>query len=379
MPDFVFSGNGPMGSVGHGEAPRSGASLATARDRIDDPVAYSAPAPLINAVNVAITLGMPLLLTGEPGMGKTQLAYRLAAELGVYQDSKPDSDGRWSRPIRFNTKSSSIATDLFYTYDNIAHFSEAQIAALIIKGAPGANQAAPPLDALKFIRFRALGEAILCSRDRGVDKDWNWLEPCPDAERIVASAGRRRVVLIDEIDKAQRDFPNDLLDQIEQMSFEIAPRPDLPPIEANADRLPIVVITSNSERQLPEAFLRRCIYHHIAWPEGKDAKGKDLAQEWLREIVVGRLSAMAPAAGAGFNDLMSYFFGLRSQPSIEKPASTSEFLDWLRVLQDRKFDFNRSAKEQNDKVHECLGVIDKTRADSKLLRSLIGSPTPPKR
>jgi MoxR-like ATPase len=321
--------------------------------RRDDPLHYVADDALRNAVRVAIELGMPLLLTGEPGTGKTQLAYRLAAELNpdLYHRREPDQSWLW----RFNTRTSSIAAELFYQYDHIGHFGASQRAALA--------QDSPP-ETRKFIRYRALGAAILCSHD------WAEIEalvaPAQAAE-LRRFSGRANVVLIDEIDKAPRDFPNDLLDRIENQSFEVAELDDSPPIASLPARRPVVVITSNSEKHLPEAFLRRCVYHHIAFPDDKLQR-----RELVQNIVDKRLQSLAGQRGTGLAAVLDAFFALRDHRNVEKKPTTSELLDGLRALSRSGFDFSSALAGQGQALQACVGALAKNDGDQKLLREQLG-------
>jgi MoxR-like ATPase len=204
------------------------AASVSASVRLADPSAYLPPPDLVDAVNVALLLGQPLLLTGEPGCGKTQLASHLAWSLGL------------GDLLKFETKSDSTAESLFYRYDSLRRFEASS------RGDGG--------DPARFLTWTALGRAILAT-----------LEP-DDRLRFRATGDdgaqpRRSVVLIDEIDKAPRDFPNDVLNELEHLYFRI---PELGDVLVRADDRyrPIVVITSNSERDLPEPFLRRCVFHH---------------------------------------------------------------------------------------------------------------------
>ncbi|MGA9768599.1 MAG: MoxR family ATPase [Blastocatellia bacterium] len=222
------------------------------------------------AINTAIAVGQPLLITGEPGTGKTQAAYYTAYKLGI------------EPVIHFQVKSDSSATDLLYHFDSVRYFYDANLAA---RG----NREVKKSD---YVERRAFWEAI-------------------DSPTL-------RVLLIDEVDKAPRDFPNDLLHELNQMEFTVAETGQR--FSAPRSRRPIVFITSNSERRLPEPFLRRCVYHHIRF----DYKIIEQAVESRRDEY-GNLSKE-------FVDLaIRRFLALRERHLRKKP-STGELLVWLRVL-----------------------------------------------
>lgn len=202
------------------------------------PEAYLPDKGLIDAVNVALLLGQPLLLTGEPGTGKTQLAYNLAYQLGL------------GEPLKFETKSTSTARDLFYVYDILGRFHAVQAGQL------GETTQRNSVD---FLTYNALGLAIILTNPPESIKNWLPVD-------FVYTEPRRSVVLIDEVDKAPRDFPNDILSEVENTYFRI-PELGNVKIPANPDLKPILVLTSNSEKHLPDAFLRRCIYYHILFPD----------------------------------------------------------------------------------------------------------------
>lgn len=317
-----------------GQGPIEGASnnpLITEVDSFRDPRGYRAGTDLANAVNVALALQMPLLLTGEPGTGKTQLAYRLAVEL------------QKTEVLRFDTKSSSQANDLFYHFDNIRQFGQSQLNIAAGKPLPQGRE---------FVRIAAMGRAILRTLDpHAVEAR---LGPEWRHEKPTAS-----VVVIDEIDKAPRDFPNDLLNQIENLEFSI---PELG-ISFKADREfnPIVIITSNSEKQLPEPFLRRCVYHHIEFPGN---------QTEIEEILGGRLQQLQ-LDGLAYRDALALFFKLRNQAALAKKPSTSELLDWLLALSRAKLEWDKPLAQQQEILTMCLGALVKTSDDIKIAKSLL--------
>jgi len=242
----------------------------------------------VDAVNVALVLAQPLLLTGEPGSGKTQLAYNLAWELGL------------SEPLKFEIKSTTQARDLLYTYDTLGRF-------LRDKDHP---------EPLAYLTYNALGLAILRAGKHSADAEYLPIG-------FQRGPGERSVVLIDEIDKASRDLPNDLLNEVEHMYFRV-PELGSTAIRADPDLRPILVVTSNSDKDLPDAFLRRCIYYNIPFPE----------PQRLREIVLRRLGEYV--GGDGFvSDVLEVFMGLREERlALQKKPSTAELLGWIVSLRD---------------------------------------------
>lgn len=276
---------------------------------------YLADEGLVDAVNVALHLGQPLLLTGQPGTGKTQLAYSLAHELRL-------GDGK---PLKFETKSTSVARDLFYTYDTLSRFYAAQTG----KGASGA---------LDHIRWMALGKAILYANDP--QRVSHLLDPARHPGR------RRSLVLIDEIDKAPRDFPNDLLNEVEHMYFRV-PELDNEEVRADPDLRPVLVLTSNSEKNLAEAFLRRCVFYYIPFPDPKR----------LEEIVRRRLGTALRDDGLVASALL-LFERLRDPAlGLLKTPSTGELLAWMQDLA-----FGPPAKGER-LVERTLSILIKTKDD----------------
>ena len=263
------------------------------RDLQNCPEHYYSSDRLAKAVNVSLLLGQPLIVTGAPGSGKTQLAYRIAWELGFDQ------------PLKFNTKSTSIARDLFYYFDSLARFHD--------------QENKPPKE---FITYHALGMAmILANHPSDVKK----IVPTFMAEHLKP---KRSVVLIDEIDKAPRDFPNDILNELESMDLHI-PELNNAILRVPEEHHPVIIMTSNSEKNLPDAFMRRCVYFHIQFPN----------EELLQKIAENRLKDLAkynqrisPRSKHFITDAIDLFIKLRDAGLKKKPA-TSELLVWLQTLQ----------------------------------------------
>jgi MoxR-like ATPase len=297
---------------------------------------------LLDAVNVALTLGMPLLVTGEPGTGKTQLADSVAWELGL------------DRPLIFSTKSTSTYTDLFYQYDALHHFRDIQIEGAARKsGEPALDTAIE-----NYITYGPLGRAILFAMDRD---DPN----CPSEFRDQRQ--RRSVVLIDELDKAPRDLPNDILNEVERMMFEIK---ELPPgrntFQAAAGYRPILILTSNLEKDLPEAFRRRCVFYHIEFD--------DLDFD---EIIRRRLPRVPGFTDQMLKNALDHFRHLR-QRNLDKKPATAELLAWMDLLQRLRLDV-KDAKSLDEEDRLALAasyaILAKSDDDLKKLREdALGKP-----
>ena len=273
---------------------------------------------------MALLLGQPLLLTGEPGTGKTQLAYSVSRELG------------YGEPLLFETKSSSVARDLFYTYDTVARFQ--------------AVQTGRSLQDRDYLSYNALGLAILHANDAEAVAD-----AVPEGFQHPGE-GRRSVVLIDEIDKAPRDFPNDILNEVEHMYFKVSELGNRE-LRAPEHLRPVLIMTSNSEKHLPDAFLRRCVYHHIAFPD----KGQ------LARIVAARIGQFAE--GSPFlSDALDFFERVRRLEGLNKKPATAEMLGWLLYLQERGAKPEHRLKQHAEEVRASLGVLVKDTADQAALR-----------
>ena len=226
---------------------------------------YVASEELMASVNIAIALKKPLLIKGEPGTGKTMLAEAVAKALG-------------KKLIIWNIKSTTKAQEGLYVYDTIQRLYDGQF------GEEGVD------DIARYIKLGKLGEAF-------------------DSEEQV-------VLLIDEIDKADLEFPNDLLWELDQMEFYINETKRT----VKAKHRPIVIITSNAEKELPDAFLRRCIFHYIDFPS------KELMEEIVKVHFPDVEDKLLQAA-------MEVFYNIRSIRDIRKKPSTSELIDWVNALQ----------------------------------------------
>ncbi|MDP2739393.1 MAG: MoxR family ATPase [Pseudorhodobacter sp.] len=225
---------------------------------------YIAPEDLSVAVNAAVALERPLLVKGEPGTGKTELARQVAASLGL-------------PIIEWNIKSTTKAQQGLYEYDAISRLRDSQLGDARVS------------DVANYIRKGKLWQAF--------------------------EAPGKVVLLIDEIDKADIEFPNDLLQELDRMEFHVYETGET----VAARHRPVVIITSNNEKELPDAFLRRCFFHYIRFPD----------PETLRAIVEVHFPGIRQALLA---TALTQFYELRETPGLKKKPSTSEVLDWLKLL-----------------------------------------------
>lgn len=300
-------------------------------DVADDPAGYLPDSGLMDAVNVALILRQPLLVTGEPGTGKSQLAGSVAYQIGL------------DDALVFETKSTSVARDLFYTFDNVGRFRAAQFS----------GDTSSPSD---FITFNALGLAILRANTKEavanvVPKDFDH------------GNQRLSVVLIDEIDKAPRDFPNDILNEIERFYFRI---PELAGITIKADQnyRPIVIMTSNSEKSLPDAFLRRCIFYSIPFPD------ENRLEQILLTRIVGQLKAGMPI----LKDGVEFFLLLRSSENgLRKRPGTAELLNWFNAMLEFGCSPEKTVKSQERIARGTLSTLSKLAEDQEHIYELFGN------
>ena len=225
---------------------------------------YIASKPLMEIVNVAIALGKPLVIKGEPGTGKTLLAHSIAEALN-------------KKLLIWNVKSTTKAKDGLYVYDTVQRLNDARFKDKDIS------------DIRQYIKLGKLGQAF--------------------------KSDEKLVLLIDEIDKADVEFPNDLLNELDEMTFHI---PELDE-EVAATHRPIVIVTSNSEKELPDAFLRRCIFHYIEFPD----------EEMMERIVKVHYPDIEMKL---VREAIKRFYWIREVDGLRKKPSTSELLDWIKAL-----------------------------------------------
>ena len=273
-------------------------------DRFTGSEDYVAGEDLMMAVNAAIALQRPLLIKGEPGTGKTMLAIEVAKSLG--------------RPLfQWHIKSTSKAQQGLYEYDAVSRLRDSQLGEESVK------------DIGNYIVKGPLWEAFQCD------------EPS--------------VVLIDEIDKADIEFPNDLLRELDRMEFFVYETREL----ISAKHRPVIIITSNNEKELPDAFLRRCFFHYIRFPD----------KETMNQIVDVHFPGIKKQL---LQQALEVFFELRETPGLKKKPSTSELLDWLKLLLAEDISLEAlQSKDDRQTIPPLAGALLKNEQDVHLFERLV--------
>ena len=262
---------------------------------------YVSTIDLTVAVNASINLERPLLVKGEPGTGKTELARQVANSLKL-------------EIIEWNIKSTTKAQQGLYEYDAVSRLRDSQMGEKI-------------KDVSKYIK-------------KG--KIWNAFE-----------TKKKSVLLIDEIDKADIEFPNDLLQELDKMEFYVYETGQT----IKADNRPIVIITSNNEKELPEAFLRRCFFHYIKFPE----------IDTLKKIVNVHFPKIKKTL---LDSALKTFFEIREVPGLKKKPSTSEALDWIKLLLIEDLDPSDLKTQSNKLLPKLYGALIKNEQDIELFEQL---------
>ena len=262
---------------------------------------YISTSDLTVAVNASIALEKPLLVKGEPGTGKTELAKQISTSLDL-------------EIIEWSIKSTTKAQQGLYEYDAVSRLRDSQLGNTVKK-------------VEKYIKKGKL-----------------W---------ISFETKNKSVLLIDEIDKADIEFPNDLLQELDKMEFHVYETGQL----VKAKNRPIVIITSNNEKELPEAFLRRCFFHYIQFPE----------LETLKKIVKVHFPEIKKSL---LNSALQTFFEIRETPGLKKKPSTSEALDWIKLLLIEDLDPSDLKSNNKDLLPKLHGALIKNEQDIQLFEQL---------
>jgi MoxR-like ATPase len=271
--------------------------------RFEGTSTYVATEDLRVAVNAALVLERPLLVKGEPGTGKTVLAREVAAALGAPL-------------IEWHIKSTTKAQQGLYDYDAVSRLRDSQLGDARVQ------------DIRNYIRKGKLWEAF--------------------------EAERKPILLIDEIDKADIEFPNDLLQELDRMEFYVYETGET----VRARVRPMVIITSNNEKELPDAFLRRCFFHYIRFPD----------RETMERIVEVHFGAIKPRL---LREALSVFYDIRDVTGLKKKPSTSELLDWIKLLLNEDIDLETLKERDTRKLIPPLhGALLKNEQDVQLFERL---------
>ena len=268
----------------------------------DSTAEYIATSDLSVAVNAAITLEKPLLIKGEPGTGKTELARQVASSLSV-------------PIIEWNIKSTTRAQQGLYEYDAVSRLRDSQ-----------------------------LGNADIDNVTNYIKKGKLW-------EAFIADS--KVVLLIDEIDKADIEFPNDLLHELDKMEFHVYETGQ----QVTAKQRPIIIITSNNEKELPDAFLRRCFFHYIRFPD----------QSTLEKIVEIHFPNIKKSL---LDRALTQFFEIRETPGLKKKPSTSEVLDWLKLLLAEDINPSELRSDPKNILPKLHGALLKNEQDVQLFERI---------
>ncbi|WP_105403881.1 MoxR family ATPase [Neorhizobium sp. T7_12] len=263
---------------------------------------YIADKDLMVAVNAAIRLERPLLVKGEPGTGKTELARQVAAALGLDL-------------IEWSIKSTTKAQQGLYEYDAVSRLRDSQLGDERVH------------DVANYIRRGKLWQAF--------------------------ASDRKLVLLIDEIDKADIEFPNDLLQELDRMEFHVYETGEM----VRAKVRPIVIITSNNEKELPDAFLRRCFFHYIRFPD----------VDTLARIVEVHYPGIKQAL---VRNALTQFYEIREMPGLKKKPSTSEALDWIRLLVSDDVDPSDLRGDVKNALPKLHGALLKNEQDVHLFERM---------
>ncbi len=320
---------------------------------INNPEFYQPSEDLKTVVNMAIDMGNPLLITGDPGSGKTQLAYWVAHEQSKNEGQTP------TQPLVFVTKSTSVEKDLLYRYDSLRHFQYVQNRkeTSLVEAITAIELFSEKESAFieeNFIHYEPFGKAIINSRKPNGN--------APDNRK-------RQVILVDEIDKAPRDLPNDILNLLDNMEFEV---PEINRVGerkyiADESYRPVVILTSNSEQHLPDAFLRRCIYYHMEMPSPDDLAGIIMKKSGIDQ--------------ASTRNLIEHFMLVRDLADWKKP-STGELILWSNYLVRRGLiekipktlgELKDLNEEDYRNIWSSYGLLVKHKKDLRVLNSEIGN------